>query len=401
MGAVARAGRRQPARTGKEKWLAGELGSLLEQRDDAVGSGSPSPDNDQFRLFEQVVAVLGQASTHRPTLLVLDDLHWADPASLQLLGHLASRLPGGTAIVGALRDRAPLPGSDLSRVLAAASRLPHHRRLRLGPLGLADVTALIRHETGIDPEDGVARSIHARTSGNPFFVRELSRLLDGDSPPGAGVPATVRDVVRHRVAGLDDATSELLEVAAFLGRDVDLRLLCRVAGVEPADCVERLEPLHALGLLETSPDDPSTVRFTHDLIRESIFETATRQRAVRLHLGVADALDDLHAGDEAVAERLAYHLRAAALSPTRPAPRRRSCAPAAAPEAAYQSADRRSRLPPVRRGHDDWPGAGGSGEGSVRREARRAAALQKRADLLRAPGPPANAVRAATELARN
>ncbi|WP_344350456.1 hypothetical protein, partial [Catellatospora coxensis] len=64
-------------------------------------------------------------------------------------------------------------------------------------------------------------------------------------------------------------------------------------------------------LLETSPDDPSTVRFTHDLIRESIFETATRQRAVRLHLGVADALDDLHAGDEAVAERLAYHLRAA------------------------------------------------------------------------------------------
>ncbi|WP_344351160.1 ATP-binding protein, partial [Catellatospora coxensis] len=61
----------------REKWLAGELGSLLEQRDDAVGSGSPSPDNDQFRLFEQVVAVLGQASTHRPTLLVLDDLHWA------------------------------------------------------------------------------------------------------------------------------------------------------------------------------------------------------------------------------------------------------------------------------------------------------------------------------------
>ncbi|MET7395182.1 BTAD domain-containing putative transcriptional regulator, partial [Dactylosporangium sp. NPDC005572] len=295
----------------REKWLAGELGSLLEHRDDAVGTRSLFDGNAQFRLSEQVVAVIGQASTHRPTLLVFDDLHWADAASLQLLGHLATRLPDRTAIVGALRDRAPRPSSELSRVLATASRSPNHRRFRLGPLGLADVAELIRHETGTDPEDGVARSIHARTAGNPFFVRELSRLLDADSSPGAGVPSTVRDVVRHRMAGLDSGTSELLNVAALIGRDVDLRLLARAVGVEVADCLERLEPLHALGLLETSPDDPSTVRFAHDLVRESISETTTQQRAVRLHLRVADALDHIHAGDEAVAERLAHHLWAA------------------------------------------------------------------------------------------
>ncbi|MEV4138982.1 AAA family ATPase [Dactylosporangium sp. NPDC049742] len=329
----------------REKWLAGELGGLLEQRGEAAGTRSVPDGNAQFRLFEQVVAVIGQASAQRPTLLVFDDLHWADAASLQLLGHLATRLPDRTAIVGALRDRAPLPSSDLSRVLAAAGRSPDHRRFRLGPLGLADVAELIRHETGTDPEDGVARSIYARTAGNPFFVRELSRLLDGDSPPGAGVPSTVRDVVRRHVAGLDRDTSELLDVAALIGRDVDLRLLSRAAGVEPADCFERLEPLHALGLLETSPDDPSAVRFAHDLVRESISETTTQQRALRLHLRVADALDHIHAGDEAVAERLAFHLWAAGplADPGRTAEALARAGRRAASKPAYLAADRQLR----------------------------------------------------------
>ncbi|GGN85648.1 hypothetical protein GCM10010112_66300 [Actinoplanes lobatus] len=330
----------------REKWLAAELGILLEQRDDTAGIRSLPDGNAQFRLFEQVVAVIDQASAQRPTLLILDDLHWADTASLQLLGHLAARLPDRTAIVGALRDRAPLPGSDLSRVLAAASRLPDHRRFRLGPLGLTEVAALIRNETGADPEDAVAHSIHTRTSGNPFFVRELSRLLAGDPTPGTGVPSTVRDVVRDRMAGVEDGTSELLDVAALIGRDVDLRLLSRATAVDAADCLERLEPLHALGLLEINPDDPSTVRFAHDLVRESITETTTRQRSVRLHLRVADALDHIYAGDEAAAERLAYHLWAAGplAEPARTAEALMRAGRRAASKLAYQAADRQLRL---------------------------------------------------------
>ncbi|MEV0564136.1 hypothetical protein [Dactylosporangium sp. NPDC050588] len=77
------------------------------------------------------------------------------------------------------------------------------------------------------------------------------------------------------------------------------------------------------------------MRFAHDLVRESIAETTTQQRAVRLHLRVADALDHIHAGDEAVAERLGYHLWAATPSPTRPAPRKRSHGPAAAPRRSW------------------------------------------------------------------
>ncbi|MET7339181.1 BTAD domain-containing putative transcriptional regulator [Nonomuraea sp. NPDC005650] len=302
----------------REKWLASELGSLLESRDDYAAAPAILDSGAQFRLFEQVVTAVGQSSAQRPTLLIVDDLQWADAASLQLFGHLTARLPAGTVIIGALRDRAPTPGSDLSRVLAAASRLPGHRRIRLGPLGLTDVTELIRRETGHDPGPEVARGIHARTAGNPFFVQELSRLLsdggslgDGGASVRAGVPATVRDVVRDRMSGLDDSAHGLLRIAAVIGRDVDLDLLARAIGVDVADCLERLEPLQALGLLETKPEDPFSWRFAHDLVRESVTETIARRQAVQLHLRVADALEHIHADDESVAERLAYHLRGA------------------------------------------------------------------------------------------
>jgi DNA-binding SARP family transcriptional activator len=302
----------------REKWLASDLGSLLKSRDDYPASPVIPDGGSQFRQFEQVVTVVGQASAQRPMLLIVDDLQWADAASLELFGHLAARLPSGTVVIGALRDRAPTPGSDLSRVLAAASRLPDHRRIRLGPLSLTDVTELIRRETGHSPGAEVAHGIHARTAGNPFYVQELSRLLsdggslgEGGASARAGVPATVRDVVRDRITGLDDGAHDLLHMAAVIGRDVDLDLLARTIGVDVADCLERLEPLQALGLLESKPEDPFVWRFAHDLVRESVTETIARQQAVRLHLRVADALEHIHADDESVAERLAYHLWAA------------------------------------------------------------------------------------------
>ncbi|WP_329314437.1 ATP-binding protein [Streptomyces sp. NBC_01262] len=338
-----------PAPAG-EQWLTGGLGSLLAARDDAPRE---LPDgNAQFRLFEQVVALVGQASARRPTLLILDDLQWADATSLQLLQHLAGRLPQGTALIGALRDRAPALGPDLSRVLAAAGRRPGHRRFRLGPLGPGDVAELIRHEAGQDPGDAVARAIHARTSGNPFFVRELSRLLsgagvigDGDTSVSAGVPSTVHDVVRDRMVGLDDRARDLLRVAALIGRDVDLRLLSRATAVDVADCLHRLEPLRTLGLLEPKPQDPSSLRFAHDLVRESVSETATKQQVTQLHLRVADALEQIHADDEDVAERLAYHLWAAGplAEPVRTAEALIRASRRAAAKLAFESASRQLR----------------------------------------------------------
>jgi DNA-binding SARP family transcriptional activator len=331
----------------REKWLSSELGILLESRDDAapVLSGSRA----QFRLFEQVVTVIGQAASQQPMLLIVDDLQWADATSLQLFGHLAARLPTRAAIIGSLRDRAPTPCSDLSRVLAAAGRLPGHRRIQLGPLGPTDVAELIRRETGREPGADVARNIHARTSGNPFFVRELSRLLrdgvalgDGDASARDGVPSTVRDVVRDRMAGLDHSAGEVLRIAALIGRDVEVELLARAAGVDVTECLELLGPLRALGMLEPRPADPFSLRFAHDLVRESVTETTAHQQAIRLHLRIADALEESNADDESVTERLAYHLGAAGplADPVRTAEAMKRAGRRATAKLAFAAADR-------------------------------------------------------------
>ncbi|MFI1990862.1 ATP-binding protein [Actinoplanes sp. NPDC020271] len=302
----------------RDEWLAGQLGRLVKPGHHDVAAAPVLPDNGaQFRLFEQVVALVGQASARRPVLLVVDDLQWADAASLELFGHLTARLPRATVLAGALRDRAPAPGTELSRMLAAVSRVPGQRRVRLGPLDLAGVAELMRRENGREPDIRIARSVHGRTAGNPFFVRELSRLLaDGGAPgddrtPGSGVPATVRDVVLDRMSGLDDNARDLLRIAALVGPEVDVVLVAGVGRIDVETCLARLEPVEALGLLAYEPEDPFFFRFAHDLVREAVSETTPPHRAKPLHLRIADALEGLDPGDESVAERLAHHLWAA------------------------------------------------------------------------------------------
>ncbi|MBB2946658.1 hypothetical protein FB565_006426 [Actinoplanes lutulentus] len=294
----------------RQRGLDSELGRLVEAHRDVLAAPILPDSGAQFRLFERTVAVVAQVADQVPVVLMIDDMQWADVASLQMFGHLTARLPGRTVIVGALRDRAPAPGSELARILAAVSRMPGHRRIRLGPLGPAEVAELVRREIGRTPGDAAVRSIHERTAGNPYFVQELSRLLaaGGDI---ATVPSTVRDVVRDRVAGLGDGTRELLQVAALIGRDVDLALLARAAGLDVQTCLDQLEPMEALGLLEPVPDNPFFARFPHDLVRESVADTTPSRRAARLHLRVADALEQPERASEPVAERLAHHLWAA------------------------------------------------------------------------------------------
>ncbi|GAA2554520.1 hypothetical protein GCM10010435_26250 [Winogradskya consettensis] len=335
----------------REKWLATELGSLVEARGDAL-AGPAMPENDtQFRLQERAVSAIAEAAADRALVLIIDDLQWADVASLHLFAHLMTRLPGNTVVIGALRNVAPLPSPDLTRTLAAASRVPGHRRIKLGPLDPDQVAELVRRETGQDLGRSATRSIHSRTSGNPFFVRELSRLfadtgaLTRDTVARAGVPTTVRDVVRDRMAGLDDQARRLLQIAALIGRDIDLGLLTRVAGLDYETTLNRLEPVEALGLLGSTPGNPFSVRFAHDLIRESVVGTTPRPTAPALHLRVADALEHNDQGDDSFAERLAHHLWSAGplADPARTATSLLQAGRRAAAKSAVQAAERHLR----------------------------------------------------------
>jgi DNA-binding SARP family transcriptional activator/tetratricopeptide (TPR) repeat protein len=301
----------------RQAWLDGDLGRLLEPVDDAVPGQTLPEQRAQFRLFDRVVSLVGELARRRPVIIIIDDLHWADDASLQLVDHLATRLPDGTAIIGALRDRAPRPSSGLARTLAAVSRVAAHRRLRLGPLGPTEVAQLVHRETGHDPGPDTARRIHARTEGNPLFVRELSRMLASsgvfteDAVARIGVPSSVRDLVRHRMDGLDEDVVDLLRSAAVAGTDIDLPLLSRVTDLDIPTCLAHLDGAEALGLVGPVRGNPFSWRFTHDLVRESILETTPPRRATRLHLRVADALERSAPDEESLPERVAAHLWAA------------------------------------------------------------------------------------------
>jgi DNA-binding SARP family transcriptional activator len=296
-------------------WLAGEIGGLVEPPKD-YGALSVPDSGARFRLFEQVVTLVARVAARRPVVLVVDDLQWADVASLQGLSHMAARLPSGVAVVGALRDRAPAPGTELSRCLATVSRAPGHHRIHLGPLDEAEVAELVRRETGDEPDAEAVRGIYARSAGNPFFVRELARLLADTgamtvaSTGGSVVPSTVRDIVRSRTADLGEDARWLLRTAALVGGDVSISLLSHAAGIDVPTCLARLEPLEALGVLEPAPGDPFSLRFPHDLVRESVAVDMAPRQATELHLRIADALESGNGVGDSVTERLAYHLSA-------------------------------------------------------------------------------------------
>jgi len=307
--------RRLPPET-RGEWLSGELGSLATPMAQSGEGRHALNGTSQYRLFEQVSTLLADVATRTPLVLVVDDLHWADAASMRLLVHVATQRVPGILTCGALRDHAPLSNSELGKELAALTRIPGHRRITLGPLSVADVATLVHRETGQPPTDAVTRRVFERTDGNPLFVRELSRLLAGsgqlsETTAGQGVPPTIRDVVLNLSSGLDDAARELLQLAALIGRDVELGLLTRAAGLDVQTCLRRLEPVEALGVLRSASDDPFTQRFVHDLVRETFSSTISPQRALELHVRIADALQDDRSLEDSVVERLAHHLWAA------------------------------------------------------------------------------------------
>ncbi|HEX7825251.1 MAG TPA: BTAD domain-containing putative transcriptional regulator, partial [Mycobacterium sp.] len=297
------------------RWRAGEIGHLLDSAADELPPLLPDS-GARFRLFEQVTALMGETAGARPVVLIIDDLHWADLPSLELFAHLASRLPDGVSLVGALRDKAPTPQGELTHMLAATSRVPGVRRIHLEPFTPVHVADLIRIETGREPNGDTVSSIHRRTAGNPFFVRELSRLLahrealTGDGAVSAEVPATVRDIVLDRLAGVGEEDRHLLFIAAFIGREVDLRVLAHAAGFDVADCLDHLAALEELGILVSTPD-PFVYLFVHDLVRDAVVGLAPPYRASRLHARIADALETSCANGESVDERFAHHLWAA------------------------------------------------------------------------------------------
>jgi DNA-binding SARP family transcriptional activator len=278
----------------------------------------PSLDSDaaRFRLLCATAEFLRSVCAARPTVLVLDDLHAADPPSLVLLRFLARELGSiHLLVLGAYRDVDPVPGQPLSETLVEVAREPGTRRLSLGGLSEAEVTRYLERTAPAIASPELGRELHEQTEGNPLFVAETVRLLalEGIEPDAGGrvrlaVPRNVREVIARRLKHLSEDCNRTLLLAAVLGREFAPDALARLAAVSVDVLLDRLDEAIAAGVVSDVPGSPGRLRFSHVLIRDTLYDGLATARRIRLHRRAAEALEDLYGdlleGHEETPERV-------------------------------------------------------------------------------------------------
>ncbi|MEU5727252.1 BREX system ATP-binding domain-containing protein [Micromonospora sp. NPDC047738] len=307
--------REVPPSPEQERLLAALTG-VAESREPAG-----DPDAARFHLYEAVGELLRTVAERQPTLLVIDDVHLADAASLRLLTHLAgglSRLP--ILVLATMRAEPGDHDQPLREMLGALANERGVERVTLPPFSAADVRDYLR-SGAVEPDVAVVAALHERTGGNPFYLRELLRLLASEHPGGwtnqeviaeSAVPESIRDVIGRRIARMPEETQALLRAAAVIGRDVDTVLLENAAGLDYERVLSLLEPAVASGLLVEVPDGWN-YRFAHSLVRDALYAELSRLQRARVHRRVGEALEGLHrAEDLATIGLLAHHFAAAA-----------------------------------------------------------------------------------------
>jgi DNA-binding CsgD family transcriptional regulator len=271
---------------------------------DASGSGSSSEvARERFQMFEAVTDALLMVAQPRGLLVVLDDLQWADAASVQLLAHLAIGRPGSRLMVLAVyRDTETSGQEPLRAMLAALAREPSVTRMRLAGLSEAEVATQLAGVTGWAVPNSVAAAVCRRTEGNPFFVGELGALLaDSDSSDGQ-LPDGVRDAVRGRLARLSAPCRAVVSAASVLGSELDAAALAGSTGRELDDVLAALDEASTAGIVTAT--EPR--RFVHDLIREAARLDVSTPERLALHEKFAEYMTGLGDADTRVAE-VAFH----------------------------------------------------------------------------------------------
>jgi DNA-binding SARP family transcriptional activator len=321
-----------------------ELSDLLGD-----GSASPDPQTRRFALFESVADRLRTAANRAPLVILLEDLHWSDLPSAELLAHLADRLHDvPVAVLVSLRELDLGRDDAVPAAVSAINRRTGTQRLRLKGLSAAAAPALVREVVAADVSDDVVRAVHRRAEGNPFGISELSRLLasesaldDAEAVDRVEVPAGVRDVVRRRLTALPAPTRELLETFAVIGREADLPVLVHASGMEPDACLEAMEAALTSRVLVPVQELPGRHRFAHALTREAALAEMNSVRAARRHARVADAVRTIAGDGDETVEIVANHLWAASalVGPLRAAEALEKAAAVALRRTAYENAD--------------------------------------------------------------
>ncbi|HEY7594068.1 MAG TPA: AAA family ATPase [Actinophytocola sp.] len=285
---------------------AAELAPLLD--DHATLRASGDVPAARYRLRTAVGRYLAAVARGGPLLVVLDDLHHADGEVLALLAHLAADLVAEPVLL-VVTYRPTEVDEQLADTLATLARHgPEH--LTLSGLDTGAVAELIDELCTRQLADQTVATIAQRTEGNPFFVREIARLLETDGEHAAigEVPASVRHIVRRRVARLPASAQQVLRDAAVIGREFTLDVLAAVTGMDSEALIECLDAALRAGILDEPHTAVRSLRFAHALVRDTLYHDISRLRRTGLHARVGAALEQLRPGDTVA---LAHHFDAA------------------------------------------------------------------------------------------
>ena len=289
----------------------GSLARLVpELRERAATSALVASDAEaeRYALFGAVTDLLMRVSLLQPVVLVLDDLHWADKPTLQLLRHVVGLAePMHLLVVGTYRPDDLGAGHPLTDAFGPLRRERGVEFIDLGGLGDTELLEMMEAVAGHAMNDkGLALrdAIGSETDGNPFFATEILRHLietgaiaeqDGEwraitEIAAHGLPVSIRQVVGERVSRLGADAQRLLRTAAVIGRDFDLRLLAEVADVDEDTALDVLDAAVAAALVRDVGTDRYS--FAHALVEHTLYEEVTPSRRGRIHRRIAEGIEN-------------------------------------------------------------------------------------------------------------
>ena len=250
--------------------------------------GPPESGGDARRGhgFEAVAGLFGRLAERQPLVLVLEDLHWADRSTRDLVGFLlrAARLPG-VLLVGTFRTDEMHRGHPLRPFLAELDRVRGVQRLELDRLDREGTAEMLAHLLGAEPAPGVVDTLHERAQGNPFFIEQIA--ASGDEC--CDISDNLRDLLLSRVDQLSEPAQRVLRVAAVGGTRFGHGLLTRVAGVPEPELESALRTVVAAQLIVV--DASGEYEFRHALVREAVHDDLLPGEHARLHARYAEVIE--------------------------------------------------------------------------------------------------------------
>ncbi|MBQ0905210.1 AAA family ATPase [Micromonospora sp. U21] len=253
----------------------------------AAPAAAPLTDAPRGYLFDLVAELFQQLADARPLVLVIEDLHWADRSTRDLIGFLVrAARPGRLLLVSTYRTDELQRGHPLRPFLAELDRARGVERVELGRLDRDGTSAVLADLLGAEPAPRAIDDIHERTQGNPFFIEELT--VAGDPVGCAALPDTLRDLLLARVDRLPEPAQRVLRIAAAGGTRFAHHLLAEVAGLPEAELEDALRAAVAAQLVVARDGD---YEFRHALVREAVHDELLPGEHARLHARFAAAIE--------------------------------------------------------------------------------------------------------------